>query len=514
MKIEKKKVSGEVERKVVIGAIMSSAVCKLLEKSYEKGFISSKAVSYILEICIDYYATHGDAPAAVIQDIFEVDIDRGTIDEDTESLAASLLESCSAQFEHEESFNHDYYLDLARGYISGQSLTKLSNDLKANVDRGRIEEAETIVDSYQGIATHTIDIHNPFTDPDLMQRSFEQASEPLLRMRGAYGEMINELMVREGFIAVMGPEKRGKTWQLIEFAVAGLKARLNVALFSLGDMSETQLSLRIAIRLAGLSNRMKYCKEHWEPVLDCKFNQDDSCNRSCRSCDIGLGIDEEEFGAGEFNPWDAPKRYKPCIACSDLKATFWYEKIEARAPLEWRDAYKILNKFYTQWVKGNKFRMCCVPNGSLSITGMHNKLNAWSKGEDPFVADLLISDYMDIAAPEPQSFSDFRHSENEKWKAARRLSQHWHLLHISATQADAASYNADTISEDNFSEDKRKYGHVTGILGLNQTRMEKQLGLMRINTMFLREEAFHADHTCTQLQNLARGRAHLDSFWG
>ena len=42
----------------------------------------------------------------------------------------------------------------------------------------------------------------------------------------------------------------------------------------------------------------------------------------------------------------------------------------------------------------------------------------------------------------------------------------------------------------NFTEDKRKYGHVTGMLALNQTPTEKDIQGMRLNWLLLREAPF------------------------
>lgn len=72
----------------------------------------------------------------------------------------------------------------------------------------------------------------------------------------------------------------------------------------------------------------------------------------------------------------------------------------------------------------------------------------------------------------------------------RGLAQKWHALLVSATQADAASFNRPTMDESNFSEDKRKFGHVTGMLGINQTPDEKDRGVQRLNWIVLREDEF------------------------
>ena len=109
-----------------------------------------------------------------------------------------------------------------------------------------------------------------------------------------------------------------------------------------------------------------------------------------------------------------------------------------------------------------------------------------------------------------------RHRQNKIWKQLRSLSQERHCLVVTATQADAKSYESGLLHMKNFSEDKRKYGHVTAMYGLNQDKdgREKNIGLMRINEIVLREGDYNTSKTVTVLQNLRRGRPFLGSFNG
>ena len=77
------------------------------------------------------------------------------------------------------------------------------------------------------------------------------------------------------------------------------------------------------------------------------------------------------------------------------------------------------------------------------------------------------------------------------------------------------SYEKDRLGLSNFSEDKRKYSHVTAFYGLNQDKKgrEKRFGIMRINELILREDEFDTAREITILQNLRRGRPFLASYW-
>ena len=123
-----------------------------------------------------------------------------------------------------------------------------------------------------------------------------------------------------------------------------------------------------------------------------------------------------------------------------------------------------------------------------------------------FIPDVIVIDYADILAPEDPRQQP-RDQVNETWKALRRLSQERHCLVIAPTQANAASYDKWVQGMHNFSEDKRKLAHVTGMLGLNQTEEEKALHVMRLNWIVLRESPFNAQQCLWVGQCLEIGRA-------
>jgi hypothetical protein len=133
---------------------------------------------------------------------------------------------------------------------------------------------------------------------------------------------------------------------------------------------------------------------------------------------------------------------------------------------------------------------------------------------DGFIPDVIIIDYIDILAAEPNSPSEERHRKNETNMALRKLSQDYDCCVISATQADAASYYQKSITKSNFSEDKRIFGHVTAMFALNQTIEEKRKGLMRIAPLVIREDDYDESFNVTVGQCLAIGAPYLFSYIG
>jgi hypothetical protein len=193
---------------------------------------------------------------------------------------------------------------------------------------------------------------------------------------------------------------------------------------------------------------------------------------------------------------------------TDYEGAYWYEQ-RILTPLDWKESMEKAKK-KAESNPNAELKLFCCPNRSISISGIEAQLDIWENTCN-FVPDIVIIDYADILAPE-NSKAEFRHQQNETWQCLRKLSQSRHCLVVTATQVNAKSYSKDLLNMENFSEDKRKYAHVTGMFALNQTENEKKKGLMRLNWIVLREGEFNSSEYVYVLQNLNIGRPILGSF--
>jgi len=273
------------------------------------------------------------------------------------------------------------------------------------------------------------------------------------------------------------------------------------------------------------SDKEKYCKEHYEPVRDCILNQTDQCDRPVRESDYGIFPDKSgEFLRKEVSKEDLVEMfescedYHPCCNCPEYYknqwGAVWLKKVDAVEPLDEDEAHAAIRKFF---VKGNrKLKISTHPNGTLSTAKANKILDKWQK-EDDFIPDLIMFDYADIM--QPTAKVEFRHQQNQIWKDLRGMSQTKRNgilpLVITVTQTDADSYERDLITLKNFSEDKRKFGHVTALYGLNQDKKgrEKKIGILRINELVKREGEYDTNKCLYICQNLKRGRAFLHAYW-
>ena len=82
----------------------------------------------------------------------------------------------------------------------------------------------------------------------------------------------------------MAPEKRGKTWLMIDIAIKALRQKANVAFFQAGDLTQSQMLRQVCIYLSHRSDDPNYCSPYYRPVGDCIKNQFDDCTRRDRNC--------------------------------------------------------------------------------------------------------------------------------------------------------------------------------------------------------------------------------------
>jgi hypothetical protein len=141
---------------------------------------------------------------------------------------------------------------------------------------------------------------------------------------------------------------------------------------------------------------------------------------------------------------------------------------------------------------------------------MESRLKLWEK--EGFRPGVIVLDYADYLVS--NDYKEFRHQQNDVWRRLRGLSQQGYLV-ITVTQADAQAFDSKTLKRKNFSEDRRKFDHPTAFFGINTDPqgVEKQLGIVRLNELALREGYFDSIRQVAILQNLTIGRPFIGSYW-
>lgn len=514
MRVTREKVRAESERLTLLGMIASDDFMEKAVHFAEVSLFSSQITKTIATWCLKFWAEYQQTPKEHLRDLMESKLRSGEIMEEDEAPLVQLITSLLTEAKRADKLNVDYLLDTAEDFLRKRKLEITTQDIKAALVSGQVDDAEALIAKYKTVSRTTSQGIDPYLDKDLIQQAFEERAEVLFQMPGALGDLMNQHLCRDCFISFMGPEKIGKTWWMVEMGMQALRQRCNVAFFSVGDMSERQMIMRMMIRLCGKSDLPKYCGKFLMPVLDCKYNQDDSCSEKCRCCSIGV------MGANDkpvlFE--DASDDYKPCTEClreggqkSKFSGAIWWERKHIKEPLTWSEAYQKSQEFRKR-LGNTQIRLVTTPVNTTNVQDIETQLGLW-EGLEGFIPDVIIIDYADIMADEPNTSKETRDRENARWKALRALSQKYHCLVITATQSNTSSYKSYLIRREHFSEDKRKLAHVTAMFGLNQTTSEKRLGMYRINEVLARESDNDVERTVTVLSSLRMGRPYLSSFW-
>jgi len=510
-----------IERKIILAIITSTEFLESIEGEWNPDYIESQGGTLICEWCWEYFEQYGKAPMFDIENIYLSKIKAKKLSKEIAEYIENVLAGLSTEYDDSEDTDDTTFLvDAARKFFKERQIELHIEELQDALGRGELDEATKLIDAFElkeKLENSGLDLSSDEA-LEKVDAAFDETFQSVLTFPGALGEFWNSEMVRGGLVAILAPEKRGKTFMLLEFMMRAYLQKKKVAFFQAGDMTEAQQIIRIGIYLAKRSNKEKFCGDRYIPVMDCIHNQKDTCTKRVRECDFGLY--GEELGDREGVTMDMLKEslennptYKACHNCAEWGkhkwGTPWIEKIHIDAPLTKKQAKRRWKKFFER-AKGN-VRLSTHANGTLTVSMMRKILRQWEK--EGFKPDLVLVDYGDLLLHEIKG--EFRHQEDHKWKGLRAASQETNALWVVPTQADSKSYKQNSLDMTNFNEDKRKNAHVTAMYGLNQDKegREKEIGIMRINKIVVREDEFHPTQQVHVLQHLAIGRPLLGSYF-
>lgn len=481
------------ESMIVSSLIRSSDFIRQIRPFLNPDLFVSIASKNLVIWCSRYFDEYKKAPSEDVRTFVHSDQYQRMSEED-QSWVSKVLLIASRET---TSYNLDYHLDTAFRYLRKRRLVVTAEEARALAEGGDLDSAEGLLKGWKPVSRRTAS--DLFGDPQQVVQALSHSNQSFRLFAGMLGREINPYLARESFFAFMAPEKRGKSMWLMEVAVRASRAKLNVAMFQLGDMSESQIVRRFIIRISGKNDDPRYCGERIRPVSDCAYNQDGSCDESpCYEADaepIWSSDDrppdiyriEDRDADRIMQKWrDSEGEWTVCRrkTCPRRKLALWYERVNPQNPLTIQEAQTSAAK----WKESNGvIRLSNHSAGTCSVATIAGELNAW-EAEDGFSPDVIVIDYPDIMSPEPGSGNkERRHQENERWIALRALSTERRAAVVVATQTAASAYGKRRISLSDYSEDKRKFAHVTAMYAINQTSAEKRLRLFRVSPLLVRD---------------------------
>lgn len=455
------------EKRILTGLIVDTVFLGRVAQRWHNDLFTSRWSNLIAKWCVSHFNKYGKAPGSSIEGIFE-SWTATEKDKDTINLVERFLSTLSEEYDElAQESQTDYLTDIAADFFNRIKAQRLAEQIEGDIDVGKVQEAVEKIQAFHKVDMGVgapVDVVN---DQDALREAFERRSDVLVNYPGALGKFFGRTLERDGFVAFMGPEKRGKTFWLMDVAWRAMTQRRRVAFFAVGDMSQDQMMRRFATRAA---KRPLYPDTIKFPAELAHDGKDKDGNK---------------------------------VVIINRSETRTYKK-----PLTWRMAHKKFQEVAKKRTKSHDpyLRMSVHPNSSINVEGIRGVLTEWER--EGWTPDVVVIDYADILAPPAGRYDNVRDQTNTLWKQMRGLSQELHCLVVTATQSDASSYDAKLIRKQNFSEDKRKLAHVTGLVGLNAESTERSKGVMRLNWVVLRENKFSESHCvyvagCLEIANPA-----------
>ena len=466
---------------------------------YKRGLLQNLSIERIVTLCISHYNHYNEAPC---DKITELVTNAGSLNQINESMLADIHIVLSAFKTQAEATDIDYEITEAFKYFTKQSIELVAGEAQQLAGEGKLTEAVRLLSEVTPVERKRLEGGDILAaDDHEIEDLFLDMEERLITLPGELGKLMNNTLVRNGFVSLFGRNKVGKSHWLIYLARMARNQGNKVIFISTGDMTRKQCEMRI-LQGDGRTTRSEYyINDQRTPMLDCKLNQTGECFER-----EGVGDLLDDFNNIKKPALIEDDRYIPCTKCNKCKMTVSYKR--QQRPLLTPELAKRLRDKWASLGKEGVLHVEAFTSGALTRAGMTSAVNRICKRYGWDHPDVVILDYADIMAKEAR---DERESVNERWKYLRGFSDTFDCLLVTATQANSSSFDFEDLTLRAFTEDRRKLDHVTAFFAINQKPEERTEDIWRIAALNKREHPFNEASQAKCYGCLAMGTPHIVS---
>ncbi len=431
-------IEGIAERSAISSLCLNTQVLAAIAPGWTPDCFPSKWANIVGGWAAKYYNEYKEAPG--VQGITALYADWAA---GSDSDTAGIVNKWLTALDPDQSVNPEYAIGQIQKIITKTAVKRITEKVTGAIGNNKLDAAIELLDNWKRpIAASQQDYLSIFENIETVKAELESANqEPLFTYKGAFGQYINPLLIRDAFVAFLSPTGRGKSTFLMDFAVRAAAQGNNVAFFTTGDLSRGQVLRRLQVKFAG------------KPLQPGAFYVPKSVQYEGKEPKVERAMHHEPNG---LSPEEGVAAFK-----------------------------KAAGRF-----RPDAFRLECASAGTITAADIANKVEKWA--EHGWVADVVVIDYADILAGLGKT-AEPRDQINNNWIAMRAMSTDFHNLVITATQADTEGMDTWCLSLRNFNGDRRKWDHCTAVMGINVTPVEKKLGVARFNHLKLREAEFASD---------------------
>jgi hypothetical protein len=517
MKVKVKKSKGKTEASIFDSMVADPSFLKAYCHFHRPDLFVSSYGAWLSDACVAFHKAHGSAPGREsILEVARKALKGNRIPEETFS---SMVEFIKSVGEQPHCNNSSHMTKKAAEYLAIRAFKRLKAELEVALERDDPALCEKAISNLKKVAVMSGQKIDPFNvSKERLREAFLRDTEPLFKLPGDLGKMLNSQLKLKRFLAIIAKAKSGKTALLYYMATVAKRCGNNVAVFAAGDEDEDSSILRWAVMMTGKNNEKEFCGTQAVPVMDCDKNQTGLCNlpkRRKRNNGALMFTDEERKKLTPEDMLEKEPNYCVCTCCrnipnSNFKPAIWY-KYDTVEQLSWPEAHKAFTRFH-KVTPNRRIRLFTYSSDELTVSEMRRTLEV-EEDNTGWVPTVVIADYPDLFADEKSGEAEFRHKENKKWKALRGLSQNKSILLIVVTQSNMGGYKSTSLDATNVNEDRRKLDHPTGIYAIHQTPIEQKKKVARFGPVLQRRGRLVPGRQVVVLQALERGRFYKDSFF-
>ncbi len=484
MRITREKINTDIEQLILINLITNTSFISQTVSLINPSLFSSNYITIISEWCLSYFKSYNQAPKKQIEIIFKESALNMEIE--TRDNIADFLSKLSDKYINESEINTSYLIDQTTDffkrklyiqfisnieYLKSEDLDNLSN-LEENIDN----EIKQLTSQKPSLFT--------FSQPLKEVSLYSKREESLVLSKEKCGELGKFLgdMRKEWLVSFQAPEKGGKSFMMNEMVFLGLEQNKKVLFISL-EMGQSEVEERIYNRLTGAYTNTEPVNVY--PVMDCYYNQNGECSKTCRNNRINIYYNGEKV---KYPPPRQFSGYKPCTFCRnhiteymDFQPDVWFKECHVKELTNSLKKRKI-KRFNTLFPK-NDLIVKSFPAMSATMSDIKQYVTSLENNIG-FYPDMIVLDYIDILDCDKRGLSS-RDKIDYNWKQAKQLAQEKHILLITGEQSRRL-FGKEVQDVDDASEDKRKNAHIDAKFSINQTKEENDSEVRRLGQLLHR----------------------------
>ncbi len=503
------------EKRLIINLITDSEFCATITPLINPEYFTNEYSRTIAKWVLTYYNDFGKAPGSEIIAVFERNADK--LKPDQRDIIASVLEHLSNVEDSQQQFDTQHSIALAREFFQKRLVSLTATTALQHLDNGRLRDAVDLMGNYQDIDILNNSSDCNWFDKDLMTQSIDRlwhrdvSANSLLTFPGEFGEFIGPLE-KSQVVCLSGPAKRGKSFYLMECALWAARMRLNTCFVSL-EMNDSDMAFRSLTCMTGVAPGVKDNTRRVS-IFDCALNQSCTCQRSYKPQETKNNRAFPEHDKKDKRSlseiYTQFEKHVPCTFCrkqdkleGNFKPTVWFTEVtDTRQEGAQRKRVAALEPLIKPYLKTQAF-----PINTATVDTLESHMNQLSKHNN-WDCQVLVLDYASLLRGR-NNYGEYRLSIADIWADLKSLAQSRNILIITAAQLNRSSMSTDTVQSDQMGESLQIVQIADLLIGLNQTKQEKEDGVLRMNYMDSRHNAQFRELLC--LQDLSRSQALLDS---